>query len=227
MSTYFSERSFRFLRALERNNTRAWFHAHKAEHERHLREPMLQLIADLQPELARISPHFRAEPKKVGGSLFRIQRDTRFSGDKQPYKTWTAARLFHARARDVHAPGFYFHIGIDGGYAGGGLWRPEPATLRRMREFMVDNPGAWTQATRGAAFRREFALGGDSLVRPPRGFPADHPLIEDLRRKDYVASRRFDAATIVGPQLKREILRGLRGSAPLVDYLCAGLDLEF
>ncbi|MFC4727617.1 DUF2461 domain-containing protein [Coralloluteibacterium thermophilus] len=227
MTTYFTEKTFRFLRGLARNNERAWFQAHRDDYERHLREPMLQLIADLAPDLAEISPHFRAEPRKVGGSLFRIQRDTRFANDKQPYKTWAAARLFHARARDVHAPTFYFHIDTNGGYAGGGLWRPEPATLRRVREFMVDNPDAWTRATRSAAFRRDLELGGDSLVRPPRGFPADHPLIDDLRRKDFVASRGFGPDAVLGPTLKAEILRGVRGTAPLVDYLCAALDLEF
>ncbi len=82
---YFSPATFRFLCALARNNNRAWFKAHQAEYERDVREPYLRFIADLQPALARISAHYRADPRKVGGSLFRIQRDVRFAGDKAPW----------------------------------------------------------------------------------------------------------------------------------------------
>ncbi|MBS7455799.1 DUF2461 domain-containing protein [Coralloluteibacterium stylophorae] len=225
MTTYFTDKTFRFLRGLARNNDRTWFQAHKADYERHLREPMLQLITDLQPGLAAISPHFRADPRRVGGSLFRIQRDTRFANDKSPYKTWAAARLFHERAREVHAPGFYFHVDAGGGYAGGGLWQPDAPTLRRLRDFLLENPTAWTEATAGIG--REAAWGGETLKRPPRGFPPEHPLIEDLKRKDFVASRRFDATVVLGEDLREEILAGVRATAPLVDYLCAALDLPF
>ena len=81
MTTYFSDASFKFLRGLARHNERAWFLAHKAEYDAAVREPFLRLLGDLQPGLAAISEHYRAEPKTVGGSLFRIHRDTRFSGD--------------------------------------------------------------------------------------------------------------------------------------------------
>ena len=103
MSTYFTEHSLRFLRSLARHNDRAWFQAHKPAYEAHVREPFRALLADLQPELATISPHFRSEPRAVGGSLFRIQRDTRFANDKTPYKSWQGARLFHARWRECPA----------------------------------------------------------------------------------------------------------------------------
>ena len=108
--TYFSTATFRFLRALSRNNNRTWFHAHSADYERHVREPFLQFIADLQAPLAKISSHYRADPRKVGGSLFRIHRDTRFASDKTPYKHWAGARFFHERRREVEAPSFYLHI---------------------------------------------------------------------------------------------------------------------
>src|SRR3546814_10725812 len=82
MTTYFTDKSFRFLRALARNNERAWFQAHKADYEAHVRGPFQALLADLQPDLHTISEHYRSEPRTVGGSLFRIQRDTRFADRK-------------------------------------------------------------------------------------------------------------------------------------------------
>jgi uncharacterized protein (TIGR02453 family) len=227
MSTYFSEDTWRFLRALKRNNRRDWFEAHRADYLQHLRDPFLRLIGELQPDLAAISPHYRADPRGNGGSLFRIHRDTRFANDKTPYKTWGGARFFHERARQLHAPSFYLHIEPGACFVGAGLWHPEPETQRRIRAFLVDNPAGWTAATRSPGFRRRFVLTGDSLVRPPRGYPADHPLIDDLRRKDFVATAPLDDEVVLGPRLRQSLVSHFRGLAPLVDYLCAALDLEF
>jgi uncharacterized protein (TIGR02453 family) len=226
-AAYFTAQTFKFQRDLARNNNREWFAANKARYEEHLRDPFLRLLSDLQGPVAKLSPHFRAEPKSQGGSLFRIYRDTRFANDKTPYKTWAGARVFHERNRQVHAPSFYMHIQPGNCFVGGGIWHPEPPTLKRIRDFLIDNPSAWTKATRSAAFRKQFELGGDALTRPPRGIDPQHPLIDDLKRKDFVASQAFDDAQALAPDLLRFIERRMHGVAPLVDYLCAALDLEF
>lgn len=227
MTTYFTDKTFRFLRGLARNNSREWFQAHKADYEEHLRQPFLRLIGELQPDIAAISPHYRADPRPAGGSLFRIHRDTRFANDKTPYKTWGGARFFHERSRQVEAPSFYLHIQPGNCFLGAGLWHPETATLRRIREFIVENPEAWKKAVHSPAFRKRFEMGGESLSRPPRGYPADHPLIEDLKRKSFVSWRSLDDDAITGPRLRQAVAEGFTGTAPLVDYLCAALDLEF
>lgn len=228
MSSYFSDRSFRFLRALARNNARTWFHAHKADYDAHVREPMQRLVADLQPDLAAVSPHFRADPRTVGGSLYRIQRDTRFASDKRPYKTWQGARLYHERRRELASPLFYLHLEPGNCFVAAGLWRPESPTLRRVRQFIVDNPAGWEAAAHAPAFRRRYPMDDeDMLVRPPRGFPPDFPRADDLRRKSFVAWRALDDATMAGPRLRQVVAKDLQGLAPLVDYLCAALDLEF
>lgn len=226
-TTYFSPATFRFLRALARNNNRAWFKAHPDDYERHVRGPYRQLIADLQAPLAKISPHYRADPRKVGGSLFRIQRDTRFSGDKQPYKTWAGARFFHERRREVAAPSFYLHIAPRDCFVGAGIWHPESDTLKKLRAFVADNPAAWKRATRSKAFRECYEFWGESLVRPPQGYPADHELIDDLKRKNYAAGTGFDDALASSPELRPFVIEHFKRLAPLVDYLCAGLDLAF
>lgn len=228
MSAYFSDRSFKFLRGLARNNDREWFHAHKAEYEQCVRQPFLALITDLQPALREVSEHYRADPKTVGGSLFRIHRDTRFSNNKAPYKNWQGARLFHARSKEVEAPSFYIHLQPGNCFIGAGLWHPEPESLRHIRHFIVDNPGSWAAAAHGAAFRKRFDLDDDEmLVRPPRGFPADFAYLDDLRRKNHVALRAIDDATMTGPRLLATLAKDLQGLGPYMDYLCAALDLEF
>ncbi len=228
MATYFTDKSFRFLRGLARHNERAWFLAHKPDYEAHVREPFQRLLADLQPALAQVSAHYRSEPRGVGGSLFRIHRDTRFANDKTPYKTWQGARLFHERSRQVPAPSWYLHLQPGQCFIAAGIWHPEPPALRRIRHFIVDNPAGWKRAAHDAAFRRRYDLESDDmLTRAPRGFDPDFEFIEDLKHRNFVAMRGLDDATMTGPRLVPALARDLQAMAPFMDYLCAALDLEF
>ncbi|MCP1375067.1 DUF2461 domain-containing protein [Dyella lutea] len=226
-TTYFSPATFRFLKALDRNNNREWFLDHKADYEQHVREPFLTLIADMQAPLTKISPHYRADARKNGGSLFRIHRDTRFSNNKLPYKPWQGARFFHERRHEIAAPSFYVHIQPGDCFAGGGMWHPEPDDLKRIRAFLADNPAAWKKATRSKTFRERFEFWGESLSRPPRGYDPGHELIEDLKRKDFAAGQGFDEALACSPKLLPTLVDIYRHIAPLNDYLCAAQELEF
>lgn len=228
MSTYFSEASFKFLRGLARNNDKIWFNTHKQKYEDHVRQPFLRLLTDLQPDLAQISGHFRSDPKTVGGSLFRIYRDARFSTDKSPYKNWQGARLYHERRKQVPAPSFYVHLQPNESFVGAGLWHPEPDTQRRVRQFIFENPGSWKAAAHAPTFRKRFDFEeSEVLVRAPRGFPADFEFIDDLKHKNFVFWRSLDNATMTGPRLRQTLATDLVALAPFVDYLCAALDLEF
>ncbi len=225
--SHFSDRSFRFLRALARNNNREWFHAHKADYEQYIREPFRDLMLDLQPMLAKISPHFRADPRGNGGSLFRIHRDTRFSNDKSPYKGWQGARMFHARRNEVPAPSFYLHLEPGRCFVGAGIWHPEPPTQRRIRQFIVDNPNGWKAAAHGA-IRKRFDLESDEmLARVPSGFPRDFAYADDLRHRNFVMVRAVADADMTSAALPRMLAKDFTALAPFVDYLCAALDLEF
>ena len=225
--SYFTPATFRFLRALDRHNERTWFHAHKDDYERHVREPFLRFIGDMQEPLQAISAHYRADPRKNGGSLFRIYRDTRYSHNKLPYKPWQGSRFAHERRREIEAPAFYLHIQPGNCFAGGGMWQPEPDALKRIREFIVDNPAAWKRATRNKAFRDHLQLGGESLVRPPRGYDPSHELIDDLKRKSFVAITDFSEELACSDRLLAWTVATFKQAAPLVDYLCAAQELEF
>ncbi|MEO7068704.1 MAG: DUF2461 domain-containing protein [Rhodanobacter sp.] len=225
--TYFTPATFHFLSALDLHNNREWFHAHKADYERHVREPFLQFILDLQQPLAKISTHFRADPRKMGGSLFRIYRDTRYSHNKSPYKPWQGARFFHERRREIDAPSFYLHLQPGDCFAGGGMWHPESDVLKHLREFLDNNPAAWKRAVQSKAFREYFQLGGDSLIRAPRGYDPGHELIDDLKRKSYVAVTSFTETLACSDELLPWAVTTFKRCAPLVDYLCAAQDLEF
>ena len=226
-NAYFTPATFRFLRALERNNNREWFLAHKPEYERDVRDTFLQLIADMQAPLTKISKYYRADARKNGGSLFRIHRDTRFSNDKQPYKPWQGARFFHERRHEIPAPSFYVHIQPGDCFAGGGMWHPEPDALKRIRAFLADNPAAWKRATQSKTFREHFGFWGEALTRPPRGFDPAHELIEDIKRKDFAAGEGFDEKLACSAELRPGLVETYKRLAPMIDYLCATQELDF
>jgi uncharacterized protein (TIGR02453 family) len=224
---YFTAATFKFQRDLAKNNNRTWFAANKKRDEDVLRDPFLRLIEDMQAPLAKISKHYRADPKPSGGSLFRIYRDTRFRNDKTPYKTWAGARFGHERRREIEAPSFYLHIQQRDSFAGGGLWHPEPPTLKKIREFLADNPAAWKKAVHGKAFRERFEFWGEALTRPPRGFDPKHELIEHIKRRNFAAGAAIADAIVTSDELLPVVVDTFKRIAPMLDYLCAALELEF
>ncbi len=216
-----------FLKQLKKNNNREWFQKNKDRYEHHVREPLLKFIEAFGPRLHKISPQFVANPSKVGGSLFRIHRDTRFARDKSPYKTHVGVQFRHERAKDVHAPGFYLHIEPEGVFVGVGLWHPDADTLGLIRETIVDDPAAWKRAKSGKAFKEHFDLAGDSLKRAPKGYAPDHPLIEDLRRKDFIAVSEWETSWITSPDFLDRFTKQCQVARPFMAYLTKACGLKF
>ncbi|MFQ5557205.1 MAG: DUF2461 domain-containing protein, partial [Acidimicrobiales bacterium] len=177
--------------------------------------------------LGRISEHFVADARTVGGSLFRIQRDTRFSKDKTPYKSNTGMQFRHERGKDAHAPGFYIHIEPGGSFMGMGMWRPETRVAYRIREHIDEHQSAWKRASRGKRFVEVFDMVGDSLVRPPKGFDPGHPLIEDLKRKDFIASAPLGRGQITSADLLDLFIDHCRRAAPYMRFLCEAVGVPF
>ena len=122
----FSKDTFSFLSGLTLNNERAWFAAHKGDSEELVVAPAMDLITAMDPVIRSISPHYRGVAKKLGSSLMRVYRDTRFGHDKTPYKTNIGIQFRHENARDVHAPGWYLHIDLQECFSAAGTWRIEP-----------------------------------------------------------------------------------------------------
>ncbi len=224
---HFSPALFKFLRDLAVHNDRDWFQANKDRYEDQLREPAQAFISDFGPELRKISPHFRADPRKVGGSLFRIHRDVRFSKDKSPYKTHTGIQFRHRAGKDVHAPGFYLHLEPGGCFAGVGIWHPDGEATKNIRSFLIDNTARWQRLTGAKRFRETFALTGDSLKRPPRGFDPDHPLIEDLKRKDFIAVHKLSQKDVTAKDFLKRYTDLCRTGSALVEALCEAVKVAY
>ena len=223
----FGPELFSFLEDLRANNNREWFAANRRRYEEQLLEPALAFIEAFAPLLEQISPHFRAEARPSGGSLFRIYRDTRFSKDKTPYKTNVGLHFRHEAAKDAHAPGFYLHIGPGEIFAGGGIWHPDTAAATRIREAIVAEPDRWRRATRQGAFARRLELGGDSLKRVPPWADREHPFADDLRRKDFFGWATLSEVEVAAPGFVDEYAGICRAAVPLVQFLCDALDVPF
>jgi uncharacterized protein (TIGR02453 family) len=223
----FTPELFAFLNDLRRNNDREWFKANRRRYEEAVQEPALEFIADFAPYLREISPHFRADARPSGGSLFRIYRDTRFSKDKSPYKTNTGVHFRHDLGKDAHAPGFYLHLAPGEIFAGMGIWHPDSATLGKIRDAIADDPDRWISVTRKPPFANVYRLGGDSLKRAPAGYDPHDPLIEDLKRKDFVGYAMLDEKTVTKKGFVEEYARISRAGAPFVEFLCGAVGAPF
>jgi uncharacterized protein (TIGR02453 family) len=224
---FFTADTLRFLSELAQHNDRLWFAANKPRYEAQVAEPALAFIEAFAPQLAKISKHFVASPKRSGGSLIRVYRDTRFAKDKTPYKTNIGVQFRHERGRDIHAPGFYLHIEPGSCFVAAGLWHPEASALAAIRMEILDQPKLWQRARDNRRFREHFALGGDSLAKPPRGFPPDAQHMEDLRRKDFIASCTVQDQEVLRPAFIADVAARFASASPLMAFLCGALDLQY
>ena len=219
---WFSPELFVFLRALAENNDRDWFTVDKARYEAVVKDPFLRFISALEPHLDAVSPHLDVNPKPVGGSFFRIHRDTRFSKDKTPYKTNAAAHFPMRGERGVGSvPGFYLSLGTERSMAGAGVWRPEPAALGKVRDAIVSRPDDWA-----AVLAMGLEIGGDALARPPKGYDPAHRFIEDLKRKDFVASVPVSEADACAPDFLDRYVAICERGAPLANFLAEAMELD-
>jgi uncharacterized protein (TIGR02453 family) len=209
------------MRQLKRHNNREWFAKNKQRYEGAVRDPALLFINSFAPHLHKLSPNFVADARPTRGSLFRIYRDTRFASDKTPFKTHVGIHFSHASGKDAHAPVFYLHLEPDGCFAAAGVWHPDNNALTKIRSAIIAEPALWAKA------KRKLEIEGDTLKRPPRGFDPNHQFIEDIKRKDFVASVAFTEKQICGATFMQEFAAACRTMLPLVDFLTRALGLKF
>lgn len=224
---YFTPATFSFLSQLDANNNRAWFDEHRQTYEDVVRTPALDFIDAMAGDIHALSPHFLAIAKKVGGSLMRVHRDVRFGRDKRPFKTNIGIQFRHFQGKDVHAPGFYVHLEPNECFLGVGIWHPDSTALGGIRAAIDENGTAWKKVSRDPTFAKGFALTGDTLVNAPRGYAKDHPLLDDLKRKDFIAIMPFEPTLALSGHFQAEVVKAFRSSIPFMKFLCQSLQLPF
>lgn len=223
----FTPEALTFLKQLKKNNNRDWFNENKQRYEEEVLDLALRFIQSMHEPLAEIAPHFTAIPKRMGGSMMRVYRDTRFSKIKTPYKTNIGIQFRHEQAKDVHAPGYYVHLDPDEVFLGAGMWRPASDALKGIRERISDKPGEWTRARDDKLFKRHFHLGGEALSRPPRGFAKDHAQIEDIKRKDFIAVKNMSLDDALSQRFQQKVETAFRAATPYMKFLCRAVNVPF
>ncbi|MEM9367593.1 MAG: DUF2461 domain-containing protein [Planctomycetota bacterium] len=222
-----SDSLFAFLSELESNNHRDWFNENKDRYHLEVRDPALALIEQLEKPLRKSAPMLRVIAKGRGSSLMRIYRDTRFSKDKTPYKTNVGISLRHDAQGCIHAPGVYIHLANDECFVGAGCWRPERQTLAAIRAAIDADPKTWKRVVKAKAFRDCYSLAGESLKTSPRDYAKDHPMIEDLKRIDFIGISPLSRQEVLSKDCVGVLLTKIRAARPLMRFLCDAVDIPY
>ena len=224
---HFTPALFEFLSDLADNNNREWFQDNKARYEHDVRDALVQFVSDFGDKLREISPYMVADPRLSGGSVFRIYRDVRFSKDKSPYKTNAGMHFRHEVGRAVHGPGLYLHLQPGLVFAGAGIWRPNSATVGKIRGSIVANPDRWKSIVSDDEFTSAYELEGESLKRSPRGIDPDHPLIDQLKLKSFVATTSFTEEDVCSPGFIDVYANACTVAAPFSEFLTTAVGLDW
>jgi uncharacterized protein (TIGR02453 family) len=227
---HFTPSLFAFLRDLEANNEKRWWDGNKDRYQAVVRDPALDFIMDFGARLQKISPHFIADARTMGGSLMRPYRDTRFSPDKTPYKTNVGIQFRHEAGKDIHAPGYYVHLAPGSCFAGVGLWHPETEVARALRQAINDDADGWAAATKVKQFTDTWSMDQDDdemLKRVPAGLDPAHPHADDLRMKSFIAGANLTQKQVTTAGFDQELATMFTKASRLTRFLCDALDVPF
>ena len=219
----FTKDTLKFLRQLDKNNDREWFAEQKPRYEKSVLFPAMALVEDMAKPLNKISPCFQAVSKRSGGSIMRIYRDVRFSKNKLPYKTNLGIHFRHIKGKDAHCPGWYFHVSPAEIFFAAGIWSPPNPDLNRIRDLIDADPERWKKLLRSKTLKTDFQRRGSSLKRPPRGYDAEHPFIDDLKLKDHIIVKPMTEAELLDPKLLANLTKNIKASHKYINFLCDAL----
>lgn len=222
----------KFFRSLAKNNNKPWFEANRATYEAAIREPMKGLVEALDARLGSFAPEIVGDPKR---SLFRINRDIRFSKDKSPYKTNAGCWFYHRDAgrgvgqdADSGGAGYYFHLDGKSSFVAGGIWMPARPALNKIRDRIAEASASLRKILDDKTFKRRFGgLDTESqLSRVPRGHPADHPAGDLLRYQSFTVSRPIETAALGSRKLVDTLAKDFEGMLPLIRWLNASVGFK-
>lgn len=211
-----------FLRELKGNNNRDWFEANRKTYES-ARQEYLLFVTDLLEGLQQIDNTLSAlEPKKC---MFRINRDVRFSKNKDPYKT-NFGSYFNKGGKGIECAGYYFHLEPGGSFIGGGYWMPQAPELKKIRSEIDYNLDEFLNILSQKELKKFFGtLSQDQkLSRPPQGYATDNPAIEFLKLKSFVVTAPLTDEEVLSKALIQKILSHFKAMAPLVHFLNRAID---
>jgi uncharacterized protein (TIGR02453 family) len=214
--------TLKFLHDLNKHNNKSWFEDHRKQYET-ARADFLSLTAHLIAAIAAFDKPIQNLQAK--NCLFRINRDVRFSKNKDPYKNNLAA-YFNKDGKKGAGAGYYLHIEPGKSVAAGGIWMPEPAILNSIRQEIDYSFTEWKKVITGKSFKKTFEEGikGDSLIRPPKGYDEDNPAIEFIKMKSFIVTRPFTDAEVQNKNFVKDIAKTFLAMKPMIDFLNVSIE---
>ncbi len=215
--------TFKFLKDLTKNNHRDWFEKNRKQYE--------AAKADVAALVDAVIKSFGKKDETIlhltaKDCMFRINRDVRFSKNKDPYKTNMGAYLCSGGKKSPLA-GYYLHIEPGGCFMGGGSYMGEPDTLKKIRQEIDYNWEEFHKIVSGKKFRSvygELERGeGMALSREPKGYEKDNPAIEYIKLKSWVGTAHLSDADLTSKDAVKKITAAFETLQPLVMFLNRGI----
>ena len=213
---FFTPETLTFLRGLKANNNREWFQSHKGIYESAIKEPLLAFAAALSERIAAVAPEYATAPEKA---VQRIYRDVRFSADKTPYRTEMGMLFTHRGLGKKAGSGIYVAISADAVQIAGGLYQQDTPGLYAVRQYLLNHAGPFEKIISAKTLRSSFgSLQGNSLKRPPRGFPPDDSSIELLKRTQWLLESSLASKAISEPGFLKAVAGKVEVLLPFVRF---------
>lgn len=214
-----SKASLKFLKDLKTNNNRDWFTANKSRYET-AKEEFEEFVESLLLEIAKFDNSIGHHTAK--DCIFRIYRDVRFSADKSPYKTHFGAHVTSAAKKsEIHSrAGYYIHIGPRESMLAGGAYLPTGDWLKAIRNEIAHNADGLRKILNSKGFKEYFGeMEGEQLKTAPRDFPKDHPEIELLKYKSFLATHRCKDSVVTSADFLKHAAKTFRALYPFDQFL--------
>jgi uncharacterized protein (TIGR02453 family) len=218
--------TLKFLSQLKKNNNKPWFDAHRAQYEAAKIDfsNFIQLVIDAVQKSDTTVTGLTAKDCQ-----FRINRDVRFSKDKRPYKENFGAFICRGGKKSIYA-GYYFHLAPGNSFIGGGLWHPEPANLKKVRQEIDYNWEEFSSIIKNKNFKKIYSdlyKGEDvSLSRMPKGYEEDNAAIDYLKLKSLIAETKITDEDLTKAALHKKTVVAFEALQPLLNFINRSLDSD-
>lgn len=209
--------TLKFLKELKKNNNKSWFDKNRRQYDT-AKEDFTLIVTQVIKSVGSFDPGIANQEAK--NCLFRINRDVRFSKNKDPYKSNMSA-YFNKDGKKGLGAGYYLHIEPGKSFVAGGIWMPEPQVLAGIRQEIDYSFTEWEKIVVSTPFKKNFpdGLQGEALTRPPKNYDYSNPAIAYIKMKTFIVTSSFTDATVQNKNFVKEVTQQFRAMKPLVDFI--------
>ena len=213
--------TFDFLKKLRKNNHREWFHTHRDDYEA-AKDDFRAMVSKLLEDFTRLNS--RLTGLEVKDLVFRINRDVRFSANKDPYKTNFGAYFVEGGKKSGKA-GLYLQVEPGNCFMAGGCWMPPAPQLKSIRQEIDYNLESFNGILKEKSFRRLFGEMSDCRLKTvPKGYDKSNPAIDHLRQTSFIVERSYEDKEIMSPAFNKECVNAYKSMLPFLTFLNTGLE---